>query len=188
MDTVGLSLFPSVSVCGWRPPAVTSTIHPHRPFPPPSPRSAGLPSVRVSPTTTPTPGATATQELGGESKPAADERAAVAADQPGAAASAPPPPPPPLSRPATPPRQARRKTVKGKGDRVSVYVYDGVPELDFSGLIGCHRDGNHGVPPWQDERSDVAQDMGEIWLHRCVHRCAWGQTSSHTVLKNTREI
>lgn len=55
---------------------------------------------------------------------------------------------------------------RGPGDRVSVYVYDGVPELDHSALIQCYRDQSGGVPPWQDEKADLAQDMGEIWLHR----------------------
>lgn len=53
----------------------------------------------------------------------------------------------------------------GRG-KVSVFVYDGVPELDHSWLVPCYRQVRDGVSPWQDERADMAQDMGEIWLHR----------------------
>ncbi|CAB1117041.1 unnamed protein product [Ectocarpus sp. CCAP 1310/34] len=49
--------------------------------------------------------------------------------------------------------------------RVAVFVYEGVPELDHMELVQCYRD-VHGVAPWQDERFDMAQDMGEIWMHR----------------------
>lgn len=52
------------------------------------------------------------------------------------------------------------------GGKVSVFVYDGVPELDHSWLVPCYREVRDGVSPWQDERADMAQDMGEIWLHR----------------------
>ena len=54
----------------------------------------------------------------------------------------------------------------GSAHKVSVYVYNGVPELDYSGLIGCYRERHDGVSPWQDERADMAQNMGEIWVHR----------------------
>lgn len=51
--------------------------------------------------------------------------------------------------------------------RVAIFVYEGVPELDHVELVQCYRD-VHGVGPWQDERHDMAQDMGEIWMHRYV--------------------
>lgn len=62
-------------------------------------------------------------------------------------------------------------------DRVAVYVYDGIPELDHSDLVECYRETNGGVSPWQDEQADMAQDMGEIWLHRCVCLCVFVDTA-----------
>eukprot|EP00903_Cladosiphon_okamuranus_P010492 g9924.t1 len=112
-------------------------------------------------------GLTAIGGYGGEeTKSAAEERAARIARE-----ASPGPPPPSL-------RKASRKAGEGAQDRnttdrVSVYVYDGVPELDFSGLIRCYRDRHHGVPPWQDEIMDMAQDMGEIWLHRALLSHPW---------------
>ncbi|CAM9890300.1 unnamed protein product, partial [Scytosiphon promiscuus] len=62
---------------------------------------------------------------------------------------------------------------EASGDRVAVYVYDGIPELDHSDLVECYREENGGVAPWQDEQADMAQDMGEIWLHRAVLAHPW---------------
>ncbi|CAN0371235.1 unnamed protein product, partial [Laminaria digitata] len=59
-----------------------------------------------------------------------------------------------------------------KSDRVSVYVYDS-PSFRHEDLIKCYRDGHGGLPPWQDERADMAQDMGEIWLHRALLIHPW---------------
>lgn len=59
-----------------------------------------------------------------------------------------------------------------EGGRVSVYVYDD-PALDQTDLIQCYRDQHDGVPPWQDERADMAQDMGEIWLHQSLLVHEW---------------
>ncbi|CAM9342695.1 unnamed protein product, partial [Ectocarpus sp. 13 AM-2016] len=59
------------------------------------------------------------------------------------------------------------------GGKVSVFVYDGVPELDHSWLVPCYRQVRDGVSPWQDERADMAQDMGEIWLHRAMLAHPW---------------
>lgn len=57
-------------------------------------------------------------------------------------------------------------------NRVSVYVYDD-PVFDHTALIQCYRDHHSGVPPWQDERTDMAQDMGEIWLHQSLLSHPW---------------
>ncbi|CAB1105808.1 unnamed protein product [Ectocarpus sp. CCAP 1310/34] len=59
------------------------------------------------------------------------------------------------------------------GGKVSVFVYDGVPELDHSWLVPCYRQVRDGVSPWQDETADMAQDMGEIWLHRAMLAHPW---------------
>lgn len=56
--------------------------------------------------------------------------------------------------------------------RVNVYIYDN-PALDHSKLINCYRRINNGVPPWQDEREELAQNMGEIWLHRALLIHPW---------------
>eukprot|EP00903_Cladosiphon_okamuranus_P010491 g9923.t1 len=137
---------------------------------------SGLPLSDAPPTATtvfdstqplPRQGSTATEGYGGaETISAAEERAARIATE-----ASPGPRPPSL-------RKASRKAVEGAQDRngtdrVRVYVYDGVPELDFSGLIGCYRERNHGMPPWQDEVADMAQDMGEVWLHRGVLSHPW---------------
>ena len=58
-----------------------------------------------------------------------------------------------------------------EASRVNVYVYDD-PALDFSDLIDCYRE-RYGESPWQDERADMAQDMGEIWLHRAMLDHPW---------------
>ena len=55
---------------------------------------------------------------------------------------------------------------RGYRDVVRVYVYEDVPALDHTKLVWCYRSRHGGVPPWQDEHADMAQDMGEIWLHR----------------------
>ena len=57
-------------------------------------------------------------------------------------------------------------------DRVNVYVYDS-PAFRQADLIQCYRDRHDGLPPWQDERRDMAQDMGEIWLHRALLIHPW---------------
>ena len=62
-------------------------------------------------------------------------------------------------------------SILDEASRVSVYVYDD-PALDFSDLIDCYRE-RHGKSPWQDERVDMAQDMGEIWLHRAMLDHPW---------------
>lgn len=59
----------------------------------------------------------------------------------------------------------KRVVDMSNSDRVSVYVYDS-PAFEQADLIKCYRDRHDGLPPWQDERRDTAQDMGEIWLHR----------------------
>ncbi|CAN0189359.1 unnamed protein product [Ascophyllum nodosum] len=58
-----------------------------------------------------------------------------------------------------------------EASRVNVYIYDD-PALDFSDLIDCYRE-RYGKSPWQDERADTAQDMGEIWLHRAMLDHPW---------------
>ena len=58
-----------------------------------------------------------------------------------------------------------------ESSRVNVYVYDD-PALDFSDVIDCYRE-KYGESPWQDERADMAQDMGEIWLHRAMLDHPW---------------
>ncbi|CAM9220616.1 unnamed protein product, partial [Hapterophycus canaliculatus] len=58
------------------------------------------------------------------------------------------------------------------GGRVAVYVYEDIPELDHSDLVECYQE-NSRVAPWQDEQADMAQDMGEIWLHRSVLAHPW---------------
>lgn len=50
--------------------------------------------------------------------------------------------------------------------KIGVYVYENISELDFTPLIQCYRDRFGGASPWQDERADMVQDMGEIWMHR----------------------
>lgn len=62
--------------------------------------------------------------------------------------------------------EASAATGGGYRDVVRVYIYEDVPSLDHSNLVECYRNRHGGVPPWQDERADMAQDMGEIWLHR----------------------
>ncbi|CAN0490821.1 unnamed protein product, partial [Scytosiphon promiscuus] len=57
-----------------------------------------------------------------------------------------------------------QQQAEGAG-RVNVYVYED-PVFDNTALIQCYRDKYEGVDPWQDERADMAQDMGEIWLHQ----------------------
>ncbi|CAB1102047.1 unnamed protein product [Ectocarpus sp. CCAP 1310/34] len=52
--------------------------------------------------------------------------------------------------------------------KVAIFVYEGVPELDHMELVQCYRSGHRGVAPWQDERNDMAENMGEIWMHRYV--------------------
>ncbi|CAM9890366.1 unnamed protein product [Scytosiphon promiscuus] len=75
------------------------------------------------------------------------------------------------------PKPAVEMTNRASGqphpDRVAVYVYDGIPELDHSDLVECYREKNGGVAPWQDEQADMAQDMGEIWLHRALLAHPW---------------
>ncbi|CAN0493526.1 unnamed protein product, partial [Laminaria digitata] len=56
--------------------------------------------------------------------------------------------------------------------RVNVYIYED-PVFDNAALIQCYRDEYEGVAPWQDERADMAQDMGEIWLHRSLLSHPW---------------
>ena len=108
---------------------------------------------------TPAPGATENGECGGETKAEPAKGKGAVTEHPA-----------PVTRPPSA-QQATRAPVgraedQSPADKVSVYVYNDVPALDHSGLIQCYRDRNDGVPPWQDERVDVAQDMGEIWLHR----------------------
>lgn len=56
--------------------------------------------------------------------------------------------------------------------RVSIFVYhDNV--LDHGDLIDCYRHEYAGVPPWQDERGDMAQDMGEVWMHQALLEHPW---------------
>ena len=40
-------------------------------------------------------------------------------------------------------------------------------------MIRCYREQHDGVAPWQDERADMAQDMGEIWLHQSLLSHPW---------------
>lgn len=65
----------------------------------------------------------------------------------------------------------------GMGDaaeRVSVYVYDdNTTALVTTDLVQCYRERHDGLAPWQDERTDMAQDMGEIWLHRAMLDHPW---------------
>ncbi|CAM9446786.1 unnamed protein product, partial [Ascophyllum nodosum] len=62
-------------------------------------------------------------------------------------------------------------SILNEASRVNVYVYDD-SALDFSDLIDCYRE-RHDKSPWQDERADMAQDMGEIWLHRAMLDHPW---------------
>ena len=57
-------------------------------------------------------------------------------------------------------------------NRVNVYVYED-PVFDHTALIQCYRDRHEGVAPWQDERKDMAQDMGEVWLHQSLLSHPW---------------
>ncbi|CAM9956233.1 unnamed protein product, partial [Laminaria digitata] len=57
-------------------------------------------------------------------------------------------------------------------ERVKVYIYED-PVFDHTALIQCYRDHHKGVAPWQDERMDMAQDMGEIWLHQSLLSHPW---------------
>lgn len=45
--------------------------------------------------------------------------------------------------------------------------------LDHTDLIECYRYEHVGVPRWQDEREDTAQDMGEVWMHRALLKHPW---------------
>lgn len=78
------------------------------------------------------------------------------------------------SRPGRP-KKPELKTIKlgrSRPVRALIYVYDD-PALDSTDLIQCYRDRHDGVAPWQDERADMAQDMGEIWLHRALLGHPW---------------
>ena len=66
----------------------------------------------------------------------------------------------------------KRAINMSNSDRVSVYVYDS-PAFRHADLIQCNRDHHGGLPPWQDERRDMAQDMGEIWLHKALIIHPW---------------
>lgn len=55
--------------------------------------------------------------------------------------------------------------------RVNVYVYDH-PMLADPDIIDCYREIN-GVPPWQDERTETAQNVGEVWMHQALLRHPW---------------
>lgn len=55
---------------------------------------------------------------------------------------------------------------------VKVYVYDD-PVFDNADLLHCYRNRNQGIAPWQDEHHDMAQDMGEVWLHRTLLEHPW---------------
>lgn len=57
-------------------------------------------------------------------------------------------------------------------ERVNVYVYND-SSFDQSDLIECYRRRHNGISPWQDERADMAQDMGEIWLHQALLVHEW---------------
>ena len=57
-------------------------------------------------------------------------------------------------------------------DRVNVYIYED-PVFDHTALIRCYRERHDGVSQWQDERADMAQDMGEIWLHQSLLSHPW---------------
>lgn len=54
----------------------------------------------------------------------------------------------------------------------SVFVYTD-PMLDHSDLIDCYRREHAGVPPWQDERGDMAQNMAEVWMHQALLEHPW---------------
>ena len=61
---------------------------------------------------------------------------------------------------------------KEDAGRVNVYVYED-PVFDNTALIQCYLGHHNGVAPWQDERTDMAQDMGEIWLHQSLLSHPW---------------
>ena len=67
---------------------------------------------------------------------------------------------------SSPQLQQQQQQVDGAG-RVKVYVYED-PVFDNTALIQCYRNRYKGVAPWQDERADMAQDMGEIWIHQSL--------------------
>ena len=69
-------------------------------------------------------------------------------------------------------QQLQRQQVDEVAGRVKVYVYDD-PVFDNTALIQCYRDQYKGVAPWQDERADMAQDMGEVWLHQSFLTHPW---------------
>lgn len=54
---------------------------------------------------------------------------------------------------------------------VSVYVYD-APIFNNTDLIDCYRR-TTGVVPWLHEDWDVAENVGEIWMHRAILKHPW---------------
>lgn len=60
----------------------------------------------------------------------------------------------------------------GAGVALSVFVYD-EPAFDNSDLIECYQQEHKGMSPWQDERTDTAQDMAEVWMHRALLQHPW---------------
>ncbi len=57
-------------------------------------------------------------------------------------------------------------------EKVNVYVYD-TPQLDHSTLVECYMDSSEGIPPWQHEQEETAQNMAEIWIHRALLAHPW---------------
>lgn len=53
-----------------------------------------------------------------------------------------------------------------------VFVYTN-PAFDHHDLIECYREQHKGVSPWQDERAEMAQNMGEIWMHKAMMEHPW---------------
>lgn len=58
-----------------------------------------------------------------------------------------------------------------RGPRVNVYVYD-QPIFNNTDLVDCYVK-TTGVVPWLHEDWDVAENVGEIWLHRALLEHPW---------------
>lgn len=79
-----------------------------------------------------------------------------------------------LSRPQ-PQRQPNTPTTRKLSvtpAKARVFVYD-VPQLDHKELIECYKLQSGGVPPWQDEHEERAQNTAEVWLHRALLVHPW---------------
>lgn len=68
------------------------------------------------------------------------------------------------------PQDSRFKS-PASAPQVNVFIYDD-PVFHNADLLRCYRK-TAGMFPWLDERFDVAENLGEIWLHRALLEHPW---------------